>query len=124
LVESKELHQKIDEIRQRVESMDNFMPWLVRPQAKQIRELMLEYFMKHKAAARVYLAIDGDRNVNQIADDLKMKGPNVSREITILSEEMGLIERKVFERGIIYQRTKIDKVIGLSRALSKRLSRE
>ena len=37
MTESKELHEKVDKILQRVESMDNFMPWLIRPQAKEIR---------------------------------------------------------------------------------------
>jgi hypothetical protein len=80
MTESSELHEKVDKILQRVESMDSFMPWLIRPQAQQIRDSLLAWFKKQSSAARVYLEIDGDRTVTAIGQRLGMKQPNVSRD--------------------------------------------
>lgn len=118
MTESKELHEKVDKILQRVESMDNFMPWLVRPQAKAILEEMKPFFTKRLSAVKVYLEVDGEKSVTAIAEKLTMKIPNVSREITVL-REMGLIEPKSVGNATVYQKTKIDKIIGLSRELIK-----
>jgi hypothetical protein len=119
MVESKELHQKVDKILQRVESMDNFMPWMIRPQAQEIRTLMLEYLEKRTSTARVYLQVDGKKTITEIGKRLNMKQPNVSREIAILFNEMGLVEPIDGENGTIYRKTKIDRMIGLSRALER-----
>lgn len=118
MTESRELHQKVDKILQRVESMDNFMPWMIRPQAKEIRALMLDFFKSKTSTAKVYMEIDGEKSVTAISKQLKMKLPNVSREITILNE-MALIEPKSIGNSKVYKKTKIDKVIGLSKALEK-----
>lgn len=120
MTESKELHEKIDKILQRVESMDNFMPWLIKPQSKEIREDMMLFFKKQTVAAKVFLEIDGNKTVSDIAKQLGMKPSNVSREITKLIE-MGIIEPKSVSATTIYQKTKIDKIIRLSEALQKLL---
>ena len=98
--------------------MDNFMPWLVRPQAKEIREDMISFFEKQVAAAKVFLETDGEKTVSAIAQQLEMKPPNVSREVAKL-RDMGLIEPKSVSSTTIYQKTRIDKIIGLSKALQK-----
>lgn len=118
MTESSELHEKVDKILQRVESMDNFMPWLIKPQAKQILTEMTDYFKKQIAIAKVFLQIDGIKTVSNIGEQLNMKIPNVSREIAKL-RDMGLIEPKTVGNTTIYQKTKIDKVIGLSKSLEK-----
>lgn len=118
MTESGELHEKVDKILQRVESMDNFMPWIIKPQAKQILEQMTEYFSKQVSAAKVYLEIDGEKTVSTIGESLNMKQPNVSREVAKL-RDLGLIEPKSVGSSTVYQKTKIDKVIGLSKSLEK-----
>ncbi len=120
MTESKELHEKIDKILQRVESMDSFMPWLIRPQSKEIREDMMVFFKRQTVAANVFLEIDGNKTVSDIAKQLVMKQSNVSREIAKLTA-MGIIELKSVSTTTIYQKTKIDKIIRLSEALSKLL---
>lgn len=118
MTESKELHEKVDKILQRVESMDNFMPWLIRPQAKEIREEIVLSLQKQGAVTKVFLEIDGEKTVSDIAKELGMKPPNVSREVTKLTN-MGLVEQKSVGSTTIYQKTKIDKIIGLTKALQK-----
>jgi len=122
MTESKELHEKVDKILQRVESMDNFMPWLVRPQATQIRDSLLTWFSKQGSAAKVYLEIDGEKTVTAIGQKLNMKQPNVSREIAKLRDDLGLIELKTIGNSTVYKKTKIDRVLGLSKALERTMA--
>jgi hypothetical protein len=124
MTESSELHEKVDKILQRVESMDSFMPWLIRPQAEQIRESLLAWFKKQSSAARVYLEIDGDRTVTAIGQKLGMKQPNVSREIAKLRDDVGLIEQKTVGNTTVYRKTKIDRVLGLTKELERQYSDE
>lgn len=118
MTESKEMHEKVDKILQRIESIDNFMPWLIRPQAKEIRNDMISFFKKQIAAAKVFLNTDGEKTVSAIAKQLEMKQPNVSREVAKL-RDMGLVEPKSVSSTTIYRKTKIDKIIGLSKTLQK-----
>ena len=121
LTESKELHEKIDKILQRVESMDNFMPWLIRPQAQDIRDGMMAIFKTQLSAGNVFLKIDGEKSVSEIAQELDLQLSNTSREIGKLVE-MGLVEPKSISSKSVYKKTKIDKIIGLSKPLQKFLS--
>jgi len=115
MVESKELHSRIDEILFHVRSMDGQLPWLIRSQAKTLEPLLLDYFRKRKSAAKVYLAVDGKRKNSEISDLLGMKPPNVTIEIKDL-EKRGLIEQK---RWGVYSKSAIESVLGLSEKLLK-----
>ena len=116
--ESEELHNKVDKILKKVESIDNFMPWLVRPNSPQLKKELLTFFKKRKTSARVYLVIDGVKTVGEVATSLNMKQPNVSREIKLLNG-FGLIEAVIDGSNSIYKKNKIDNVLGLSNELSK-----
>ncbi len=115
MVESKELHSKIDEILFHVRSMDGQLPWLIRSEAKILEPLVLGYFKKRKRAAKVYIAIDGKRNISQIAELLDIQQPNISIEIKDL-EKNGLIEQR---RWGIYSKTAIESVLRLTDKLLK-----
>jgi DNA-binding transcriptional ArsR family regulator len=118
MTESNELHEKVNKILQRVESIDNLMPWIIRPQAKQIQEEMLTWFKKRVSLARVYVEIDGKKTVTTIGNILGMKQSNVSRVIGKLTD-IGLIEQKRVGVSTIYKKTKIDKILGLGEKLEK-----
>lgn len=115
VVESKELHEKIDEILTHVKSMDGQMSWLVRVQADGLKQLFLEYFKRRRRAAKVFLAVDGDRNVNAIAQYLTLHSQAVTNELSGL-EEKGLVEVKKWG---VYKKSKIDTILGLSTELRK-----
>lgn len=114
--ETSELHQKVDKILRRVESMDNFMPWLVRHQATAIKEELIGFFSKRKRAAKVYLAVDGKRTISDIVQVTKIAQPNVSAEIKTLIE-YGLIETIVTGKNTVCRKNKIDTILGLSKQL-------
>lgn len=118
MTESPELHEKVDRILQGVESMDNLMPWIIKPHAKEIRDQMIKYLEKQVSVVRVFLEVDGVKTVSDIKQKLNMQMSNVSRELGKL-REMGIIEPKSVGNSTVYQKTKIDKVIGLSKELEK-----
>lgn len=120
MTESPELHQKVDKILQRVESMDNFMPWLVRHQIPSIKKELMEFFSKKKRAAKVYVAIVGEKTITQIVEETKIVQPNVSAEIKTLTE-CGLIDTIIVGKNTICKRNKMDKLLGLSKELEKNL---
>lgn len=118
VTESPELHEKVDKILQGVESMDNLMPWIIKPHAKEIRDQMIKHLEKQISVVRVFLEVDGVKTVSDIKQKLNMQLSNVSRELGKL-REIGIIEPKSVGNNTIYQKTKIDKVIGLSKELEK-----
>jgi len=95
------------------------MEMLIRANKKEILTGILEFFGSSKRRAQVYLAVDGERSVAAIAALLKMKGPNVSAELTRL-KEFGLIEVKsVSGLSMIYKKRKLDRILGISRELER-----
>lgn len=112
---SKEELDRIDEILSHVRSMDAQMGWIIRSEEEELRKLLLKYFSKRKRAARVYLAVNGQRTSGQIADYLNLLVQNVSNEINEL-EERGLIELKKWG---VYKKSKIDTILRLSSELRK-----
>jgi DNA-binding transcriptional ArsR family regulator len=115
LGESKELHDKVDEILSYVKSMDGQMSWLVRSQVEGMKTLLIAYFMKKKRAAKVFLAVDGKRNVNAIATYLSLHDQAVTNELSGL-EEKGLVD---LQKWGIYRKNKIDSILDLSKELRK-----
>lgn len=114
--ESKELHDKVDEILSYVKSMDGQMSWLVRSQVEGMKTLLIAYFMKKKRAAKVFLAVDGKKNVNAIATYLTLHDQAVTNELSGL-EEKGLVD---LQKWGIYRKNKIDSILDLSKELRKK----
>jgi DNA-binding MarR family transcriptional regulator len=114
--ESKELHDKVDEILSHVKSLDGQMSWLVKSQLQGMKTELVEYLTKKKRrAAKVYLAVDGERNVKTIADYLELQNENVSIELKWL-ERNGLVH---LQKWGIYKKDKIDKILDLTKELRK-----
>jgi DNA-binding transcriptional ArsR family regulator len=112
----KEELDRIDEILSHVRSMDAQMGWLIRSGGEELKELLLEFFSSRKRAAKVYLAVDGERTSGKIAEYLGLHVQAVSYEISEL-ENKGLIELKKWG---IYRKSKIDTIIRLSLELRKK----
>lgn len=82
-----------------------------------IGELMETCFKKSVEKARVFLAIDGESSIGQIADKLKIKPPNVSRHIKDLLDH-DLIKVRTTDGGkVIYEKTSQVKRIRLEEFL-------
>lgn len=112
---AKETLDRIDEILSHVRSIDAQMTWIIRSEAKELKKLLIEYFKRRKRAAKVYLAVDGNRSSGQIAQYLGLHVQAVSNELTELANR-GLIELK---KWAVYKKSRIDSILRLSSELRK-----
>ncbi len=119
MVESKEVAQDIREIKWHQAAIDSSMELLIKANRESILPEIMMFFGKSKRRVEVFLAVDGTRTVDDIARLLKMKGPNVSRELTNLKQE-GLIEIKRIKReGYVYKKRRVDRILGISQRLKR-----
>lgn len=114
------MEKDVREIKYKVDGIDKSVDLLVRANRKQILEDLMAFFGKSKDRVKIFLAINGEKSVNQIAAEFKMKGPNVSRRISELERE-GLI--RVKETGghsKIYEQTEKMAILNLRKGLQKK----
>jgi len=110
--------EKLIRIDNRTDSMRHSLDWLVRANEPQLKETLIKAFGRSKVRVQVYLALDGQKNVNDLAKGLGLVRENVSREIAWLRKK-GLIEPIDADgRGTIYKRTQLDSIIHLSEELA------
>lgn len=112
--------EEIKQIRYAQESMESSLELILRGQKSQVLAELLPVFGRSRRRARVYLALNGQRNVKAIVELLGVQQPDVSAEIGEL-KLAGLVEQSVVaERGTVYRtKKKIDRAIGLSTWLMK-----
>ncbi len=119
MVESKEVAQDIREIKWHQAAIDSSMELLIKANRESILPEIMMFFGKSKRRVEVFLAVDGKRTVDDIARLLRMKGPNVSRELANLKQE-GLIEIKRIKReGYLYKKRRVDRILGISQRLKR-----
>lgn len=121
MVEINELNEEISKLRADVDTILAIQKHIIEANSSLMRSFILREIFGigkgvriKKSRIKIYLAINGELTVNEIADSLGMHLPNVSREITPL-KEAGLIEiAKEETRGIIYSKTYLDSLVNLS----------
>ena len=114
------MEKDVREIKYRVDGIEKGMDLLLRANRKQILDDLMAFFGKSKERVKVFLAVNGEKSVNQIVAELKMKGPNVSRRISELERE-GLI--RVKETGghsKIYEQTEKVAILNLRKELQRK----
>ena len=111
--------EKLIRIDNRTDSMRHSLDWLVRANEPQLKDTLVAAFGKSKVRVQVYLALDGKKNVNDLAQALRLVRENVSRELAWLKKK-GLIEPIDADgRGTIYKRAQLDSIIHLSEQLAQ-----
>lgn len=111
--------RRLANIEHRVDSLEQTTAFALRAEAERHFESVRVIFRKSKRRVQVYLAANGERSVQNIAELLDMKQPNVSRELTVLQQE-GLLEVSENEGGETYWCKKpIDRTIRISSLLRK-----
>jgi len=125
MVDSEDVAEDIRKIRWHQEAIDKNIELLTRAHRKEILEEIMNFFgnvpRKKKAInrARIFLAIDGNRTVSDLADYLKLPISYISQEITKL-KGMSLIEvKKVSKKGIVYKKTRANSILRISAKLKK-----
>lgn len=82
---------RLARIEHKVDSLEQTTAFALRADSDKHFNSVREIFRKSKRRAQIYLAVDGQKGVNEIAEHLRMKRQNVGPELKVLSEE-GLLE--------------------------------
>ncbi|MFN8385380.1 MAG: hypothetical protein U0X92_03050 [Anaerolineales bacterium] len=113
--------RRLSNIENKVDSLEQTNAFALRADAHIHSKTVKQIFKRGLRRAQVYLAANGQRSVQEIATSLRMKNPNVSRELEVLKIE-GLLEITERDGGkIFYGKKPIDRTIGISRFLIKRV---
>jgi DNA-binding MarR family transcriptional regulator len=111
--------RRLANIEHKVDSLEQTTAFTLRAEAERHFDSVRVIFGNRKRRVQVYLAANGERSVQNIAELLNMKSPNVSRELTFLQQE-GLLEVSENEGGETYWCKKsIDQTIRISSLLQK-----
>jgi DNA-binding transcriptional ArsR family regulator len=114
--------ERLIRIDNRTDAMQHNLAWLVRANEPQLKQELIAAFGNSARRVQIYVALDGVKNVQAIADALGMHQPHVSRDLLWLKKR-GLID--VVEgdgQGTIYTKTIFDSIINLSEELAKKFS--
>lgn len=113
---------RLSRIEHKVDSMEQTNAFALRAEADKHFDTVREIFGRSKRRAQVYLAADGSRSVQEIADHLGMTQPAVSRELANLQQE-GLTEIIDSDGGSnIWSKKAVDRSLRISRFLQKEFS--
>lgn len=108
---------RLARIEYKVDSLEQTTAFALRADADRHFASAKEIFGKSKRRAQVYLAVDGSRGVLEIAGHLKMKQPNVSSDLKVLSDE-GLLEITGLRAGkTIWVKKPVDRTLRISKFL-------
>ena len=83
--------RRLSNIENKVDSLEQTNAFALRADAHIHSKTVKQIFKRGLRRAQVYLAANGQRSVQEIATSLRMKNPNVSRELEVLKIE-GLLE--------------------------------
>jgi hypothetical protein len=82
---------RLARIEHKVDSLDQTTAFALRAEAEKHSQSVKKIFGNSKRRAQVYLAVNGARSVQDIADFLSMHRPHVTADLQFLREE-GLLE--------------------------------
>lgn len=115
----------VREIKWHQGSIDGSLKLLLRANKEKILPGLMNIFGKSRRRAEIYLIINGNYSVGEIAKNLDMKISNVSTEITKLKDETLIEIQKISKEGeFIYKKTELDKIFRISRELKDKFKIE
>ena len=118
--ESDELSKDVREIKWHQEEIDSSLEMLLRANKENLLKDVLGMFGRSKRRARVYLAVDGSKNVGEIASDERIHDKNVYNELKKLKEWSLVVIKGEKNRQYVFRKSKLDRILGLSRILKKK----
>jgi biotin operon repressor len=102
-------------IEHKVDSIEQTSAFALRAEADKHFESVKKIFKNGRRRAQVYLAADGTKSVQEIADHLGMKRQNVGVELKLLSEDEGLLEiSDCGGRGDIWCKKAVDRSLRIT----------
>ena len=113
---------RLANIEHKVDSFDQTHAFALRKDAEQHLGEVKKIFGRSVRRAQVYLAADGSRSVQEIADHLKMQRQNVGPDLQYLHGE-GLLELAASSGGKdIWAKKAVDRTVRISRFLCEEFS--
>lgn len=113
---------RLSRIEHKVDSMEQTSAFALRAEADKHFNTIREIFGRSTRRVQVYLAADGVRSVQDIADHLGMRQPNVSKVLSKLQQE-GLMEIIEVEGGnSIWAKKAVDRSLRISKFLQDEYS--
>ncbi len=117
--ESNEAHVKIDRILRHVKSLDGQTSFLVRAHSKELTQEYVEVFKRKKRAIRIFMLVDDQRSVGDIAGELRIHIQAVSNDMSVL-EEAGLVYLDRYDQGKkVYAREPVCSILRLEREFQR-----
>jgi DNA-binding transcriptional ArsR family regulator len=114
--------RRLIRIDHKTDSMEDSLAWLVSANSPQLKSDLIKAFGTSMRRVQVYLALDGKRNVQDIAKHLHMKQPHVSRALDWLKRRRLVDVLEAGNGGIKYKKKFFDAIVGLSDALMEKFS--
>lgn len=113
------IRREIERIHDRIDGMRHVQAQQVRADPR-VRDAVLEPFTGKGAdtMAALYFAVDGKRNVNEIADAAEVHRVTASRKLSALNE-VGLIEPNDVGGTKVYRKSVLEKALHITRHLKQ-----
>jgi predicted transcriptional regulator len=113
---------RLGKIEHKVDSMDQTQAFALRAEAAKHFATVKTIFRNSKRRAQVYLAADGSRGVQEIAEHLGMQRQNVGPDLRVLADE-GMLEISDTSGGRdIWGKKPIDRTLRISQFLRNEFS--
>jgi predicted Rossmann fold nucleotide-binding protein DprA/Smf involved in DNA uptake len=119
---NQQILNRLANIQHKVDSIEQTNAFALRADKEKHEQSLRDIFRNGKRRAQVYLAANGARSVQEIADHIKIKRPNVSAQLKALSIE-GILEIAYSSGGKDYWGKKpLDHTIRITRFLCDEFS--
>lgn len=116
-----EILRRLANIEFQVTSLDESTAFAMRANRDELLQAVDGVFRKSRQLAQIYVAANGKRSVNDIADITKAKKQNVSPQLKKLYEE-GLLLPHTDGNQILYRKKKLDQTLGIARRLREQFN--
>jgi DNA-binding transcriptional ArsR family regulator len=115
-----EILRRLIAIDHKADSMEDSLAWLVRANAPHLKDDLIAAFGKSERRVQVYLALDGKRNVGEVAAHLHIVPQNVTRALGWLKKKRLVDVTEADGEGVVYSKKFFDAVVGLSESLAEK----
>jgi len=113
---------RLAEIEHKVDSIDQTSAFALRADEAKHLASVEKIFKKSKRRAQVYLAANGARSVDEIAQHLGMKPPHVSRDLSALGSEGLLRLAGSVGHKNMWSKKALDHTVRISKYLQKKFT--
>ena len=122
--ESDELTKDVREIKWHQEEIDSSLELLLRVNKPELLKQVLDMFGKAETRARIYLSVDGKKNISEIATDVRILYNNVYPILNTLRDWSLVTAIGEKDKQLVFKKTKLERILALSKELRKKFNVE